>query len=172
MNKLVILLVVVSSFGIGKVHSTEVTKYKSLFTLNFIRYIGWPEEAKQGDFVIGVLKNSEMAEQLKSNTVGKNFGYQKIIIKEFKSIEDVTDCQILFVSEYINFTKHSEILSQKLNKNNSLIITEDKGAISNGSMINFVIIDNKLKFEVSAENAEKYGLKFSNNLLAMKNAIK
>lgn len=173
MKKLGILFLVLVALGSGmvKAQEAELAKYKSLFTLNFIRYIGWPEEAKQGDFVIGVLKNSYMAEQLKIKTIGKKFGYQNIIVKEFKNIDEISDCQILYVDGIINYTKNADVIAQKLNSQ-SLIITEGKGAISNGSMINFVIVDDKLKFEVSQSNAEKSGLKLSNSLLSMNNAIK
>ena len=172
MKKVIVLFLLVASSGIMNAQNAELDKYKSLFTLNFIRYIGWSEEAKEGDFIIGVLKNSIMAEQLKEKTNGKKLGFQNIVIKEFKNIDEVSDCQTLYVDGRINYAKNAKLIASKLNNSNSLIVTEDAGAISDGSMINFVIVDEKLKFEVSANNANKYGLKFSNSLMAMKNAIK
>lgn len=171
MKKLVILFLMVASTGILKAEMNDLATYKSLFTLNFIRHIGWPEETKQGDFVIGVLKSSTIANELKIKTKGKKFGYQNIVIKEFKNIEEISDCQILYVASYINYNKYSSVISNKLNNSNSLIITEDNDAINSGSMINFTIVEDKLKFEVSQSNANKYGLKFSGSLISMKNAI-
>ena len=171
MKKLVLALFVVLSMNVVKANVNDLATYKSLFTLNFIRHVGWPEAAKQGDFVIGVLKNSSLANELKAKSAGKKFGYQNIVIKEFKSVEEVTDCQILYVGRYINYSKNADAIAQKLNSSNSLIITEDNGSIDNGAMINFTIVDEKLKFEVSSSNADKYGLKFSGSLISMKNAI-
>lgn len=156
---------------IGFTQETDVAKYKAMFTLNFIRNIGWPEASKEGDFIIGVVKEINVAEHLKNQTVGKKFGYQNIVIKEFKSIEEVTDCQLLFVSKNLNFSKNAELISQKLGGGNSLIVTESEGATNHGSMINFVIRDEKLKFEISSANAEKFGLKFSSSLTSLNNAI-
>lgn len=34
------------------------SKIKAIFIYNFTKYIEWPENQKQGDFVIGVLGNS------------------------------------------------------------------------------------------------------------------
>jgi len=169
MNKLLFILLTMV-FTSAYSQDAEVAKYKAMFTLNFIRYIGWPEEAKQGDFVIGVLKESQVLSNLQAQTVGKKFGFQNIIVKEFKSIDEVTDCQILFFSNNQNFGKNAAAVVAKL-KNNSLIITEVDGAINDGSMINFVIRDEKLKFELSAANAEKVGLKFSSSLTSLSNAI-
>ncbi len=150
---------------------SQVEKYKSVFTLNFIRYIGWAEEAKQGDFVIGVLKNSSIAQLLNSQSAGKKFGYQNVVIKEFNNVDQVTDCQVLYVSSYVNFARHAETIKSKLGKN-SLIITESEGATDYGSVINFVVRDNNLKFEIDGENAKSCGLSISSKLENMAAAIK
>lgn len=152
--------------------NATIIKYKSSFLVNFIRYIGWPDESMSGDFVIGVLKNKAVADQLKTQTAGKKFGYQNIVVKEFKSVEEVSNCQMLFVSSMVNYSKNAAEIASRLNNKHSLIVTERDGAASDGAMINFVVVDNKLKFEVSPSNAEKFGLKLSNSLLSMSNAIK
>ncbi len=159
-------MLVVPKIGFG-----QVEKYKSVFTLNFIRYIGWPEEAKQGDFVIGVLKEPAIADWLVKQSGGKKFGYQNVVIKEFKSVEDVTDCQVLYISSYINFSRHSETILSKLGKS-SLVITETEGATKRGAVINFVVRENNLMFEVHEANAQKLGLSISSKLSNMAAAIK
>ena len=171
MKRIFLALLVMFGMTALKASVNDLSTYKSLFTLNFIRHVDWPEAAKQGDFVIGVLKNSDLAKSLQVKSAGKKFGYQNIVIKEFKTVDEVTDCQILYVGEFFNYSKYAETIAQKLHKSNSLIITEHDGSIDNGSMINFTIVDQKLKFEVSASNADNYGLKFSGSLVSMKNAI-
>ena len=149
----------------------EVSKYKSIFTLSFIRYIGWPEEVKQGDFVIGVLKDREVSSWLKNLSKGKKFGYQNVVIKEFKSPDDITDCQVLYISDAVNMSKYASTIIDKVGGKNTLIITEKSGATKYGSMINFVIKDDKLKFEIKKDNASKFGLPISSKLSAMNSAI-
>ncbi len=170
MKKLIAIFLVLMSVVSLNAATNEVIKYKSLFTLNFVRYIGWPEEVKQGDFVIGVIQNKEMAAELRTQTEGKKFGFQNIVVKEFNSLEELTDCQIVYVSERANYSKNAAAISQKVGKN-TLIVTENNNAIANGSMINFVVVDDLLKFEVSAANSESKGLTLSNTLVTMKNAI-
>jgi hypothetical protein len=153
------------------VKAGEIEKYKSLFTINFIRYIGWPEESKQGDFVIGVVKDSKLAKELISQTTGKKFGFQNIVVKEYNNVNEVADCQILYISTAAGFSRNAATVESKVGKN-TLIISEDNGAISKGSIINFVIVDNLLKFEVSPSNAKNNGLTLSSALVSMKNAIR
>jgi hypothetical protein len=54
-----------------------------------------------------------------------------------------------------------------LNEKSTLIITEKAGALDAGSAINFVISEDKLKFELKPENAVKFGIKFSSKLQEM-----
>lgn len=171
MKKVIVILLAVFSLTNVQSKAGEIEKYKSLFTINFIRYVGWPEESKQGDFVIGVMKNSLLASELKSQTVGKKFGFQNIVVKEFNTINEVSDCQILYVSQGFSFSRNATELKSRVGKN-TLIISEDNGAISKGSIINFVVVDDLLKFEVSPTNALDNGLTLSSALVSMKNAIK
>jgi len=161
------MLVTTATFA----QDAAIAKYKAMFTLNFIRYIGWPDAAKQGDFVIGIVNDDNILKNMQSQTVGKKFGFQNIVIKEFTKVEDITDCQILFFSNKQNYNKHAETIKAKLGNKNSLIVTEREGATKSGSMINFVIRDGKLKFELSSANAGSFGLKFSSSLTSLSNAI-
>lgn len=164
-------LILIFLLLLPKIGNCQVEKYKSVFTLNFIRYIGWADDAKQGDFVIGVLKSPKIADWLGQQSAGKKFGYQDVVVKQFNSIEEVVDCQVLYISESINFSRHADTLKGKLGKS-SLIITETEGATKHGSVINFVIRENNLKFEVDEANAQTLGLSISSKLSNMKAAIK
>lgn len=166
-----VLLMLIIAVSIGIKAQEDVNKYKAMFTLSFVRYVGWPDEVKTGDFVIGVVADNNIAALLKEQSNGKKFGYQNIVIKEFNTPEEVQNCQILYVSEKGKFFKNADLYKQKLGGKNSLVITETDGAINKGSMINFVVEEGKLKFEVSTANAGLYGIRFSNTLLTLNNAI-
>ncbi len=148
----------------------QVAKYKAVFTLNFIRYIGWPDDAKEGDFVIGVLQDSDIARRIDQQTGGKKFGFQTVVVKEFNSVAEMTDCQVLFVSDRSNFARNASQIKQKLGKS-SLIVTESEGATENGAMINFVVRNEVLKFEIHKGNASSAGLQISSRLENMSSAI-
>lgn len=148
----------------------QVAKYKAVFTLNFIRYIGWPDDARQGDFVIGVLKDSDIARRVDSQIGGKKFGFQDVVVKEFNSVDEVTDCQVLYVSSSINFSRYADQIKQKLG-GSSLIVTEIDGATQHGAMINFVVRNEVLKFEIHKGNASSQGLQISSRLENMSSAI-
>lgn len=167
-KRILIISIALSLFSI--VAQAQEAKFKATFTLNFIRYIGWPEASNQGDFVIGVLKSKEIADQLKVQSAGKKFGFQDVVIKEFKTVEEITKCQVIFVASSANFARNAEIISEKAGKT-TLIVTESEGATSKGAIINFVIREDKLKFEISKANAARSSLQISSKLETMASAI-
>lgn len=148
----------------------NVQKAKAMLTFNFIRHIGWADESRQGDFVIGVVKERELVSWLEKLSAGKKFGYQDIVIKEFKNVDELEDCQVVFIGSAGNYNKNHETILNKVGKN-TLIITEAEGATNKGSMINFVVRDDILKFEIHKKNAAIAGVQFSTKLLDMKGAI-
>lgn len=168
--KRVLFLLMLLSLPLFKTEAQEA-KYKAVFTLNFIRYIGWPDQSLKGDFVIGVVRNKEVADWIRGQSAGKKFGFQDIIVKEFRSIDEVDNCQVIYVSSAVNIRSSSEQLIEKAKKNKSLIIAETDGATNHGAAINFVIRDGVLKFELHKGNAAWMGLQFSSRLEEMAAAI-
>jgi len=135
---------------------------QSVFIYNFTRLTEWPSEFKTGEFVIGVLGSGEVFIELKNYTAGKMVGTQPIKVLKFGSSADVTKCHILFVA--YGRTKEIPDAIAKLGSHGTLIVAENKSSIEKGAAINFVILDDKLKFEVKTSNASNMGLKIHSNL--------
>jgi len=52
-----------------------------------------------------------------------------------------------------------------------LVVTDSPGALKRGSMINFVLSDGHLRFEISLAAADRAGLSLSSRLLAVAQAV-
>ena len=148
----------------------QLAKPKALLTLSFIRYLGWDDAARQGDFVIGVVRDRELSQWLTNQSQGKKFGFQDVVVKQFKSVEEITDCQVIYVSKNISFARNAAKILDKVGKN-TLVMTEEEGATNNGSMINFVVRDSRLRFELSKANAQMGNIQFGQKLTDMTAAI-
>lgn len=143
----------------------SISSAQSMFIYNFTRFTDWPENAKTGNFIITVIGNSDVISDLESFCVGKKVGLQNIVIKKVKEIEEITSTHILFVS-YNKSAKMSEIVS-KIAGSYTLLIAEKAGLCANGAAINFVLNEDKLRFELKVANATKYGLKINSKLESM-----
>ena len=153
-------LLSVSAFG---QFEQTVSKIKVAFIYNFTRLIEWPPDYTQGDyFVIGVL-NASPALLTELNTLTqKTTGKQHFTIKNFKSVDEISKCNILFIPEGSN-----NLLAEALKKihgTSTLLITESEGDAKKGSAINFIVKDNKQAFELNKANAEKNHLTVSSSL--------
>lgn len=148
----------------------QLAKPKSLLTLSFIRYLGWSDNARKGDFVIGVVRDRELSSWLSSQSEGKKFGFQNVVVKSFKSVAEITDCQVIYISKNVSFSRNAPTIIDKVGKD-TLIITEEEGATKSGSMINFVIRDGRIRFELSKANAQSANIQFGQKLTDMTAAI-
>ena len=140
-------------------------KIKAMFVYNFTKYIEWPQNYKDGNFIIGILGNSSLFSELSTMANSKKAGAQSFEIKNFSTTSSVSKCHMLIVSSDIT-VGFSDILS-KVKNNSTLIITEKAGFAKQGAAINFVVQNNKQAFELNKANVEKYDLKVSSNLLAL-----
>ncbi len=165
MKKTVLIMMFAGLIGITSNAQTGLAKAQAMFIYNFSRLIEWPASYKTGSFVIGILGAGDIINELQAYTTGKKVGTQEIIVRQYNEPGEVNKCHILFVT----FAK-TKIMSNLLNSvgnKSTLIITEKNGAVNEGSAINFVVIGDKLKFEISERNATKYGIKYSSKLTEM-----
>jgi len=163
--KKIILALVAIFIASNAYMQTSIPKAQSLFIYNFSRMIEWPAAYRTGDFVIGILGTAEVAGELESYTKGKKVGTQNILVMRYKTPAEIQQCHILFVP-FVRTKQLSEVIST-LGSKSTLIITEKTGALGEGSAINFVIMEDRMKFELKPENANKYGIKFSAKLQEM-----
>lgn len=145
---------------------TSIPKAQSLFIYNFSRLIEWPANARSGEFVIGIFGTAgEIGNELTAYMKGKKVGTQDIQVRVFKTVAEIQGCHILFVP--FSKTKQMPELLNALSGKYTLFITEKSGALNEGSAINFVIMEDKMKFELKPENASRFGIKFSAKLQEM-----
>ena len=165
---LVLSLIAITFFtGLSQVGS--VSQAQSMFIYNFSRLIQWPAASTNGEFIIGVYGDNEVYNSLSSFVANKKVGTQSIVVKKFDDPQSISRCQILFVGDS-KISKFPEVIG-RIQGFNSLVITEKRGMINSGSAIDFILVEDKLKFVMNRENAVKYNLTVSKSLedMAYKN---
>ena len=138
-------------------------QFKKTFIWAFTKYIEWPSSYATGDFVIGILGDSPLQNylgQLKDK-YGDVEG-QNIEVRIFSSVSKIEKCHILYIPDEKSNELNSVIA--KLKGKSTLIITEGEGLARQGAIINFVVRDNKIKFEINKKTAESYSLQVSSVL--------
>jgi hypothetical protein len=137
----------------------------SMMVFNFTKYVQWPDHTASGEFVIGVIGNTEVYNTLNSWYGGKPRGTKTYVIKKFNSSSEVTDCHVVFIDK--SKSGEFEAVNTKTSGKGTLIITDKNGLGAKGSGINFKTVDNKLKFELNQKALETANLKVSGALSSM-----
>lgn len=131
---------------------------KAAFLQRFIDYVNWKDYSKNQIFKIAILEESPITASLQNIPKTK-----KIDIKEYKNLDEISFCNILFVP--YNSTIPIETILSKFSGKPVLIVTERNGYGKKGAQMNFVMIENKLKFEVNLKAINKAGIGISSFLL-------
>jgi hypothetical protein len=135
------------------------SKIKAVYLYSFTRYFEWPEPKKMDNFIIYIVgKNDNLISELRNLAKTKKVGNQDIVIKNSPSFDPSVTSHIIYFLPEVPSKPVSEAASKNKNKG-ALVIAEVPGACKSGASINFIVIENKLKFEYSKNTAVKAGLK-------------
>jgi hypothetical protein len=141
-------------------------KIKAAYLLKFGEYIGWPVNAfehPESPIRIGVMNADEMADLLVQMVAGRTVSNRKVTVYKLRPGDSVAGLNVLYIgtssrerlADILSMTKGQPILT----------VTESENALAYGSMINFVIVDGKLRFDIAPKTAELGHLSISARLL-------
>jgi hypothetical protein len=175
-----VLLALVFTFGVFGIPDAGAQtedraleqRVKAAFLYRFADFVVWPDSAfakPDSPFVIAVAGAEGIAEHLRSITTGRTVGGRPIEIRRVSPADPPPAAHILFISGS-DRARMRELL--RTAPRNSLVVTEVDGALDQGSVINFVIAEDRVRFEISLESAEKRGLRLSSRLLAVARSVR
>jgi hypothetical protein len=136
----------------------------------FTKYIDWPPEKKTGDFIIGIVGESPLYEELTDFIRNKKVGNQDIIVRQIDPSAGSFNCHILFIGE--DESGALKRIAPLTANTSTLIISESEGLAKKGSCINMVISNERLKLEINTTNIGKHNLNIATELLNLGVIIK
>lgn len=163
--KTVIAAVVMLVSSVAMAQDRPKHEIYSMMVFNFVKYVQWPTNDNNKEFVIAVVGNTEMFNTLNTWYSGKPKGNKTYVIKKFNSAAEVTDCQVVF----IDHSKSGEFdaINNKVKGKGTLVVTDRNGLGTKGSCINFTTVEDKLRFELNQHAFESSNLKVASTLSNM-----
>jgi hypothetical protein len=143
-------------------------KLKALVLFSFAKFVEWPPEAfSQPDspIMIGVLGDDPFEEVLDQIVRGRTINGRPLVIKRSKRVQDLKSCNVLFISSSEQ-ERESQILAS-LQGLPVLTVGETQQFLSNGGIIRLKMKQQKVRFNIRAQVAERAGLKLSSQLLSL-----
>jgi uncharacterized protein DUF4154 len=163
--QMVFVIFLTCSFSIPPQEEPEEYDIKAAFIYKFTNYIDWDSHLQGSEFVIGIIGNSPISNHLTEIAQTKTIKDKKIVIHQFSKADEISVCQILFISRKTS-ASIDDILSKVANQG-TLTISEKPGYAKKGADINFIEVDDKLRFEINTKGINAAGLKASSQLLKL-----
>jgi YfiR/HmsC-like len=145
---------------------------KAVFVFNFSHFVDWPTQSFSSPnepFVIGVLGGDPFGARLDEAVRGEHVTDHPLIVRRFRSIDEIEDCQILFIDRS-QVAQLGRIVST-LDHRSVLTVSEIEQAAQRGVMIQFATEDNHIRLKVNLDAAHAAGLSISSKLLRLADIV-
>lgn len=139
---------------------------KGAFLFKFGTFVEWPANTfPEGDapFAIGILGDDPFGGELDRLAQNRMVQGRPVVVRHFKRADQIRNVQVLFVDAGVRESKQSIDMGLR---GASVLTVADKTDRYKG-VIAFVLEENRVRFEIDAEEAERSGLKISSKLLSL-----
>jgi hypothetical protein len=145
---------------------TKPTQYEveAAYLFNFGKFVGWPSGTQaDSPFVICVLGQDPFGPVLDHTIAGETLRGRPVQDKRIARPQDATGCSILYISSSES-GRLSKILPA-MQEAPVLTVSDIPDFVQQGGMIQFVLRDGRVRFEVNLAPAQSNGLSMSSELL-------
>jgi hypothetical protein len=164
------LVLVLLLAGSGFAHAQTATEYqvKAAYVYNFAKFVEWPAQdfpSSDAPIHICVLNNPPFERELNQIVKGKTINGRGIAIVSVKNAEESRACHILFTNA--SQDSQTRAILETLSHRSVLTVGETAGFVEKGGIINFIVVDDRVQFQVNHRVANEVGLRISSRLLSV-----
>jgi hypothetical protein len=137
---------------------------KAAFLYNLAKFIDWPSgalPASDTQLRIGILGDSPMFEAI-SQLGDKTIGERKLEVRRVTPESKLDEYHIIFLDQTV---KNADQLAFNLRGSKTLTVGETEAFCRDGGLVNFILINNRVGFEINQKAAERAGFIISSKLL-------
>ena len=146
----------------------SATSVKAAFLYRFLDFVEWPERAlasAQAPIVIGVLGADALAQELEEVVAGRRVASRPVEVRRVDVAHALDGVNVLYVGEHAAAALPG--LAAAAARASVLLVSDFEHALDEGSVINLLVVDDRVRFEVSLEAAARSGLRLSSRLLGV-----
>jgi hypothetical protein len=139
---------------------------KAAFIYNFAKFVDWPDDAFAGarePFVVGIIGDDPFGAVVERVLRGKVVRDRPLTVRRVARPADLDGCHVVFIGE----GRQLPDVLQALDAHPVLTVGARDEFAPQGGMIGFLIEDQRLRFEVNLDAAERANLRISSQLLKL-----
>jgi hypothetical protein len=145
---------------------------KAAFLFHFAQLVEWPSSAvgpETQPLIICTVDNDSDSEALAAALQGKQITSHPIQIRRIHRREDARGCHVLsFIGKD---SKRTAAFLDALENAPVLTVGDSDGFAANGGMIGLFVQDNKIRFDINLNAAQRANLKISSRLLLLARTV-
>lgn len=150
--------------------NAEALEYriKAAFVCKFASYVEWPAQAfarSDSPVVIGVIASDAVAEEVGRTAANLSVEGRPLVVRRLLRGDPMVGVHLVYITRSED-SRLTETLAATKGQP-VLVVTESRRAAVLGSMINFIVVDDKVRFDVALPAAESSRLKISARLLGV-----
>ncbi len=145
---------------------------KAAYLYKFLGYVEWPPAQFPGPavpFVIGIAGNEPLARELERITAGRSVKDRRIAVRRMRPDEPLTGLHLLYIGPG-DSARQMRLL--KLAQQRPILTVTDTDTMGATGIIHFRVVDNRVRFEVALDTAQRSGLQLSSRLLSVALAVR
>lgn len=146
-------------------------RVKAAFLVKFLGYVDFPAGAfvdHAAPLTIGVIDADELVAELERAVAGRSIDGRRIAVRRLREGEGGVPVHLLFVGGR-DPVQVGHVVRQATGA--MLVVTECENGLRQGSAINFRLVDERVRFDVALEAAERNGVKLSSRLLTVASRV-
>lgn len=152
--------------------ATDEYHVKAAFLYNFARFVEWPPKTLYGpdnQFAICILGEDPFGRALEDIIGGQTLEGRRFRIMRITSAAQAGVCQIVFISSADR--KSVSATAALLPQSGVLTVAETDAFATSGVIINFILRDGRVRFQINRRVADRAGLQISSRLLSLAQVI-
>lgn len=143
---------------------------KAAFLYKFLMFTEFPPSAfadPAAPMVIGVAGDDEMARGLARLVAGRTVSRRPLEVRALRENDSAEGLHLLFIGG----NDAGRLARIAPAQTPLLVVTEAVNGLQHGSVINFRIVAERVRFDVALDAADKYKIKLSSRLLTVANLV-
>jgi len=147
-------------------------RVKATFLYHFAQFAEWDSGVFKSDnspLMLCIIGEDPFGDALK-DIENKNIRGRPLLIRMCKNLTDIHGCHILFVSQ----SEEGNLMNilSDIKGESCLTVSDLEGFTQLGGIIKFFIVENKVRFEINPDAADRSRIKLSSRLLKIANIFK
>jgi hypothetical protein len=167
-----VVLLLVAGWGSAAEASDFEYAIKAAFLYNFAKFVEWPPETfPQASTPVSfcIFGDDPFDGSLDTVVQGETLNGRRLAVRRTRDLPAARECQVLFVSASEK-GRAFEALSA-LRGTSVLTVGEGKDFLDQGGVIRLFLEQNRMRFDVNLDAAERNHLKISSKLLALARTV-